>query len=164
MRNKLLVLLLALALFALAGCGGNSAPGFSEADLVLTVSGKEYHCRDNIQSVISHLGEDYQYAEGMSCDYDGLDKTYTYPAATFYTNPLAEGDLVGEIYTESGEATTSKEIKIGARKADVTAAYGEPDEEDNYLLIYRAAESGPALCFELENDAVIAIFLTVEPV
>lgn len=164
MRNKLFALLLVLVLFALAGCGGKTAPGFSEADLVLMVSGKEYRCRDNIQTVISHLGEDYQYAEGMSCDYDGMDKTYTYPAATFYTNPLAEGDLLGEIYTQSGEASTSKEIKIGAKKADVTAAYGEPQEEDDYLLIYRAAENGPALCFELDRDSVTAIFLTVEPV
>lgn len=164
MTKKFCALLLSLLLLALAGCGGTAAPGFSEADLVLAVSGQEYRCRDDIRTVIARLGEGYQYAEGKSCNYDGLDKTYTYPAATFYTNPLPEGDMLSEIYSESGEAATSKGITIGSKKSDVTAAYGQPTGEDDFLLLYRAAENGPALCFELENDAVIAIFLTVEPV
>lgn len=164
MRRFFSFALVLCLLAAFAGCSNHQTDAFSEKDLLLNVGGHEYRCRDNIETVIAHLGEDYQYAEGMSCDYDGLDKTYTYPAATFYTNPLAEGDLIGEIYTESDDAATSREIKVGAARSAVTSAYGEPTEEDDYLLIYRAAESGPALCFELENDAVIAIFLTVEPV
>ena len=164
MKKKIFALLLACLLLALAGCGGKTAPGFSEADLVLTVSGREYRCRDDIQQVIGHLGEDYQYAEGMSCNYDGLDKTYTYTAATFYTNPLAEGDLLGEIWSDGAEVSTSKGIGVGAARDEVTAAYGQPTGGDDLLLIYRAAENGPALCFEMENDAVAAIFLTVEPV
>ncbi len=115
--------------------------------------------------MIEALGDGYEYAEGMSCDYDGLDKTYTYEAATFYTNPLAEGDLLAEIYSESPEAATSKGISPGASKADVIAAYGDPAEQDEYLLIYRAGETpSPSLCFELEGDAVTAVFLTVDPV
>lgn len=98
MKNKICALMLAL-LLVLAGCGGKEVPGFSEADLVLTVSGAEYRCRDNIQTVIAKLGEDYRYVEGMSCNYDGLDKTYIFPAATF------------------------KGIKTGAKKADVTAIF-----------------------------------------
>ena len=166
MGRKLLALLLALALFALAGCGGKTTPGFSDADLVLTVSGKEYHCRDNIQAVISHLGEDYQYAEGKSCDYDGLDKTFTFAQAEFYTNPLSEGDLVSEIYSNSDTVSTSKGIQVGATKNDVTAAYGEPAEDDGYLMIYRlSSEIGePSLCFEMESGVVAAIFLTMEQV
>ena len=117
-------------------------------------------------AVIEALGEDYQYAEGKSCDYDGLDKTYTYEAATFYTNPLAEGDLLAEIYSESPEAVTSKGISSGASKADVLAAYGDPAEQDEYILIYRASEEigSPSLCFELDGDTVTAVFLTVDPV
>ncbi|MCI9458613.1 MAG: hypothetical protein HFE44_16865 [Oscillospiraceae bacterium] len=163
--KKLLILTTICILLAFSGCGGQPAAGFSEKDLTLTVAGKEYRARDNIETVIEALGDGYEYAEGMSCDYDGLDKTYTYEAATFYTNPLAEGDLLAEIYSESPEAATSKGISPGASKADVIAAYGDPAEQDEYLLIYRAGETpSPSLCFELEGDAVTAVFLTVDPV
>ncbi len=163
--KKLLLLTTFCILLAFSGCGSQPAAGFTENDLTLTVAGKEYHTRENIKTVIEALGEDYQYAEGKSCDYDGLDKTYTYEAATFYTNPLAEGDLLAEIYSESPEAVTSKGISSGASKADVLAAYGDPAEQDEYLLIYRIGEMlSPSLCFELEGDTVTAVFLTVDPV
>ena len=164
--KKLLILTIICVLLALSGCGGQPAAGFSESDLTLTVAGKEYHTRDNIETVIEALGDGYQYAEGKSCDYDGLDKTYTYEAATFYTNPLAAGDLLAEIYSSSPDAVTSKGISPGASKADVLASYGDPTEQDDYLLIYRASEEigSPALCFELEGDTVTAVFLTVDPV
>ena len=164
--KKLALCLAALCLLALSGCAGQQAAGFSENDLVLSVAGKEYHTRDNIDTVMVALGDGYEYAEGKSCDYDGLDKTYTYPEATFYTNPLAEGDLLAEIYSESSEFSTSKGISPGASKADVLAAYGEPAEQDEYLLIYRASEGpgAPSLCFELEGDTVFAVFLAVDPV
>lgn len=164
--KKLTICLVALCLLAFSGCAKQQAAGFGENDLALTVAGKEYHTRDNIQAVIEALGDGYEYAEGKSCDYDGLDKTYTYPQATFYTNPLAEGDLLAEIYSESPEASTSKGLCPGASKADVLAAYGEPAEQDDYLLIYRASEGtgAPALCFELEGETVAAVFLTVDPV
>lgn len=162
--KKLAICLAALCLLAFSGCAGQQAAGFGEKDLVLTVAGKEYHTRDNIETVIEALGDGYEYAEGKSCDYDGLDKTYTYEAATFYTNPLAEGDLLAEIYSESAETATSKGVSPGASKADVLAAYGEPAEQDDYLLIYRASEGpgAPSLCFELEGDTVLAVFLTVD--
>ncbi|MCI8755169.1 MAG: hypothetical protein HFG18_01115 [Oscillospiraceae bacterium] len=166
MKKFLILLLVFSALLAVSGCGSQPAAGFTENDLTLTVAGKKYHTRDNIETVIEALGEDYQYAEGKSCDYDGLDKTYTYEAATFYTNPLAEGDLLAEIYSESPEAVTSKGISSGASKADVLAAYGDPAEQDEYILIYRASEEigSPSLCFELDGDTVTAVFLTVDPV
>lgn len=163
---KKLAICLAVLCLVLSGYGGQPAAGFSESDLALTVAGKEYHTRDNIETVIEALGDGYQYAEGKSCDYDGLDKTYTYETATFYTNPLAAGDLLAEIYSSSPDTVTSKGIKAGSSKADVLAAYGDPTEQDDYLLIYRASEEvgSPALCFELEGDTVTAVFLTVDPV
>lgn len=153
-------------LTALSGCSGQSAAGFSQKDLALTVAGKEYHTRDSIEAVIEALGEDYRYAEGKSCNYDGLDKTYAYDEATFYTNPLEEGDLLSEIYSKNPDTVTSKGIGPGSSKNQVLAAYGDPAEADEDLLIYRAEEgpSVPSLCFELENDTVTAVFLTVDPV
>ena len=162
--RKLAALLSLLLVLSLSGCSGRGKAGFGQDDLVLTVSGREYRVRDNIAVVLEALGDGYQYAEGRSCDYDGLDKTYTYPEATFYTNPLAEGDLLEEIYSQSGEVSTSKGIKVGSAKDDVLAAYGDPTDQDDWLLLYRAGEGpgNPALCFEIEDGAVAAIFLTVK--
>lgn len=164
--KRIYAIIFALVLAAvLAGCGG-SAAGLSQSDLYLQVDGTAYRCRDNIEQIIADLGEDYTYAEGKSCNYDGLDKTFTYENATFYTNPLSEGDMVSEIYSESNEITTSRGIGVGAARADVLNAYGEPGEQDESLLLYRAsAEIGqPALCFELEDGIVTAVCLTLEPV
>ena len=141
MRKRIFAALLAAALLLCAGCGGQkNAPGFGEEDLTLTVGGNTYRIQDNIETVLSQLGDGYEYSEGRSCAYDGLDKTYIYPAAEFYTHPLPEGDLIGEIYSKSGEASTSKGIKVGSQ---------EP--------------GNPALCFEMEGDAVYALQLTAEP-
>lgn len=157
-------LLLLLAL--LAGCGKHSSAGFSESDLYLTVGENPYRCMENIETVIEQLGDGYGYAEGKSCAYDGLDKTYTYETAQFFTNPLDAGDLVSEIYTESPEVATSKGLAVGAAKEAVRAAYGEPAAQDGTVMVYRASEEAgePALCFDLEGDTVAAIFLTTEAV
>lgn len=165
--KKLLPLLLLLAtLTVFTGCTAQDNAGFSDADLKLTVEGQEYRTRDNIQTVLENLGDGYEYAEGKSCNYDGLDKTYTYSQATFFTNPLSEGDMLSEIYTKSSSVSTSKGITIGAKKSEVIEAYGQPIEDDGQLMLYRVSDDigAPALCFELERDSVSAIFLTVEPV
>lgn len=164
--RRIYAIIFALVLAAvLAGCGG-AAAGFSKSDLYLQVDGRTYHCRDNIEKIIADLGENYTYTEGKSCNYDGLDKSFAYENAIFYTNPLSEGDMVSEIYSESNGITTSKGIGVGAAMTDVLKAYGEPQEQDESLLLYRASsEIGqPALCFELEDGIVTAVYLTLEPV
>lgn len=160
---RILVFFLAAVL---AGCGQQPAAAFSESDLLLEVGGNPYRCRDNIQTVVARLGGDYGYAEGKSCNYDGLDKTFTFEDATFYTNPLPEGDMINEIYTESETVSTSKGISVGADMEEVLAAYGEPGIQEDSLLVYRAQEKNgqPSLCFALEGGTVASIYLTMEAV
>ena len=116
MKKTIMLTAAVCAAVFLGGCSSRETAGFTEKDLVLTISGTEYHSRDNIEDVIANLGDGYQYAEGKSCNYDGLDKTYTYTEAIFYTNPLGEGDLLSEIYSNNGAVSTSKGISIGADK------------------------------------------------
>lgn len=161
--KRMLTLLLTVLLLA-CGCSQKPAAGFTAEDLQLSVDGTAYRCGTQIETVIAGLGEDYEYAEGKSCAYDGLDKTYTYPTVEFFTNPLSDGDMVSEIYTESDTVTTSKAIAVGATKAEVLAAYGTATKDANNMLIYRLPDVQESLCFELENDAVVAIFLTMEAI
>lgn len=170
MRQTILGAFLIAALLLIPGCGRDTAPdGFSEEDCYLRIEGSEYRCDDDIETVVTALGLDYSYAEGLSCAYDSVDKTFTYELASFYTNPLPEGDLVSEIYTENPAVSTSAGVTAGMRREDVLKAHGEDCEEMGGLLIYRVpgAEGKPgrgALCFELEGNEVIAIFVTTEPI
>lgn len=161
--KRMLTLLLTVLLLA-CGCSQKPTAGFTADDLQLSVDGTAYRCGTQIETVIAGLGEDYEYAEGKSCAYDGLDKTYTYETVTFFTNPLAEGDTISEIYSESETVTTSKGITVGAAKSEVTAAYGAATEDANNMLIYRLPDRQESLCFELVDDRVIAIFLTMEAI
>ena len=174
MKHSLSILLaLAAALtVSLSGCSGSSTSAdasFSDSDLILNIGGDSYTCAVGIDTVTGALGEAYEYAEGLSCAYDGLDKTFTYEEATFYTNPMERGDTVSEIYTESADVTTSKGITVGATKDEVLAAYGDSAEDAGNMLIYRGdgqmgTAEGAALCFEMQGDTVAAIFLTLEAI
>lgn len=65
-----------------------------------------------------------------------------------------------EIYTENPAVSTSKGIVAGASHEDILSTYGEDCEDAGGLLMYRVEGDRTALCFEIENDAVWAIYLT----
>ena len=167
-RLFLPLILLAALLLPAAGCSGETAkpaiPAFSENDLLLCINETDYSCNINIDQVISGLGEGYRYAEGQSCDYDGLDKSFIYDVAEFYTSPLALGDTVNEIYTTSPGAATSRGITVGASREDILAAYGPATDDEGDMLIYRLENDRTVLCFELDDNEVWAIYLTIQSV
>lgn len=169
MKKILLFIILIVVLTMTVGCQqkASPAPGFGHEDLYLNIDGKPYSLNINIETVIAGLGSDYTYSEAISCDYDGLDKTFIYDVAEFYTFPLPEGDVVNEIYTDSTSVSTSKLIHSGAAKEDVIAVYGQDCEDTGYQLIYRLPDSDEkvgSLCFDIENDMVKSIYITTQPV
>ena len=165
MKRILLFMIMIAALTILAGCGEgiSSSPGFSADDLFLSIDGKQYGLDVNIETVIAGLGDDYEYSQAISCDYDGLDKTYIYDLAEFYTYPLPEGDVVSEIYTKDLSVSTSKGIVVGASKEEVLAGYGDRCEDTGYQLVYKLPDSRESLCFDLENGVVTAFYITTRP-
>ena len=168
MKKRLFALICALSLGLLAACGNSADTSFTRDDLSLHVAGTTYRLGMAIGTVTDHLGDGYEYAEGRSCDYDGLDKTYIYDLAEFYTFPLEEGDMLSEVYTESPDVTTSKGLKVGVSKRDVLSAYGDDCEDTGYQLIYSLPDKeGPnrgSLCFDLDGDVVKAIYITARSV
>ncbi|MDR2908558.1 MAG: hypothetical protein LBU86_01565 [Oscillospiraceae bacterium] len=168
MIKRAIFVFLIAALILLAGCAGGSGGGFSEKDFYLSIAGADYRCGEGIDRAVEGLGPEYGYAEGLSCAYDSVDKTYSFDSATFYTNPMPDGDLISEIYSQSPEAKTSGGISPGASKEEVLAAHGEGADDLGNLIVYRVpdregARGRGSLCFEIENDLVIAIFITTEP-
>lgn len=169
MKRVVFAVLVMIAL-SISACqrNGSAAPRFTEKDLYLNINGAQYRINMNMEEVTAQLGTDYDYAEAKSCDYDGLDKTFIYEIVEFYTYPMPEGDLINEIYSESPSVSTSKGISVGATKEDVLDSYGGSCEDTGDRLTYKltdtSGEGGTgALCFDIEEDAVRAISITVRP-
>lgn len=164
-RRACILFLIAVMALITACRQGSGAAGFSEADLHLTLDGTQYRLNTHIEEAIAVLGDSYEYSEGKSCDYDGLDKTFLYEEIEFYTWPMNEGDIINEIYTQSSEVTTSKGLCVGAAKSEVLAAYGSECEDTGYQLIYRLPDGAAgSLCFDMEGDTVTAVYITAQPV
>ena len=176
MKKWLCLLLTAgLMLALLASCGGGavtaggnaSAAKFSKNDLYLTIHGTKYVCDGVIDDMINAFGEDYSYAEAISCAYDGLDKIFTYDNLDIYTRPDGDRDLVTELCAYD-DVESSKNIVIGSSADSVRSAYGEPTRETSRLLSYIIAPASPdsdgaSLYFKLDaNGAVTAIGITAE--
>lgn len=159
-KSALYLPILLAAFLLLAGCGQATSSGFKTEDIYLNIDGGKYRCDTNIQEVIATLGDNYEYSEARSCDYDGLDKKFFYDIAEFYTFPLEEGDMINEIYTQSPLVTTSKGLSVGVSRDDVLAAYGNECDDTGYQLVYQLPEDDDSLCFDLENGLVTAIYIT----
>jgi hypothetical protein len=147
----------------LCGCGQKA--GFGAEDLCLAVNGETYFLHSDVTPALEALGTGYEYAEARSCDYDGMDKTYLYEFAEFYTYPRGASDMLNEIYSEDISAETSKGIGVGALKAEVLASYGENCEDTGYQLIYSHRDAndpavGGSLLFDIEGGVVSAITVT----
>ncbi|MCL2068527.1 MAG: hypothetical protein FWH00_01375 [Oscillospiraceae bacterium] len=171
MKFFLTAVLAAMLLVFPAGCGTDAAsktePGFTEADLFLVTDGRQLRCAVNIEEVIAVFGGGYEYSEAVSCLYEGLDKSFIYDIAEFYTYPANGGDYVNEIYTSSPEVTASRGIRAGSTRDDVTAAYGQPAEDTGNLFIYELAvvidsHQSATLSFLFDgNDTVTALWLAI---
>jgi hypothetical protein len=166
--SKYILAALAVSLMVSAcGCGTNAEakfePGFTEADLFLVINGQEYRCAVNIEEIIAVFGDGYEYSEAISCLYEGLDKSFIYDIAEFYTYPARNGDYVNEIYVSSQEVASSRGMRVGSTRDGVIAAYGEPAEDTGSLLIYELAvvidgHQNASLSFLLGGDDVVTAF------
>lgn len=165
--KKLVTVLLVLAVaLGAAACGQSAPAAFSQKDLSLSVNGTTITAETEAQAILSALGDGYDYAEAVSCVYEGMDRTYTYDTCVLYTYPDGESERLMEISCFGGEVKTSRGITLGASRADVVAAYGEPTSELGSTISYELSAQGEnlpaALSFLIRGDAVEEITLTAE--
>ena len=156
------MILIALALLLLAGCGGKEAA----VSPALTVDGTTFTHESAVDEILTALGEDFTYYEAISCVYDGMDKTYDYGDVTVYTYPDGDTDRHMELYCTGGEVS-AQGITVGSAKDDVVKTFGTGYIEEGTVLTYSLkaseAQNTPAsLYFELEDDTVTAIAITAE--
>lgn len=165
MRKIAALTLCVLLLAGLCACGGDSA-SFGADDLSLTVHGSAVTVETPVEEILSLLGQDYDYAEAISCVYEGMDKTFDYADATLYTYPDGDADRLMELYC-TGDVQTAKGLGLGASRDDIVKLYGQDYKEAGSVLAYELPVSSPenlpaSLYFLLKDGTVEAIAITAE--
>ncbi|MBQ6569316.1 MAG: hypothetical protein IJL87_03575 [Clostridia bacterium] len=169
-KVTLLVLVLALCMCFMAGCGDkktdpagtNSASGQDTpaalGGYIINVKGTDIAVEMEATNIKGMLGEPDKYFESDSCAFQGKDKVYTYGSVVINTYPSGEKDFVMSIELKDDLVETAEGICIGASKEDVIAAYGEPTETTDKAICY--VKDYCKLSFMLENGKVSSITYT----
>lgn len=176
MKRILYGAVLFLMIVMAAGCGEKPPPSsevvatqpgvtedakpLSENDLFFSIDGKAFRLDDSISLVTAALGTDYEYSETISCEYDGMDKIFTYDGVEFYTYPQGSDDFLHEVILITSKYKTARGIAVGDGKERVMAAYGEGYEDKDGIWVYQA-DAG-ALWFYFTGDTVRSISLSKE--
>ena len=136
--KKIFALILALTMvFALAACGGETAPETTApasgtaapvtpdaSSWKYTVQGIDIMMHAPAAPILEALGEPVNFTEEASCAFTGLDKTYYYGGFYLQTYPMGEEDFVYSLWLVDDSSTTPEGIYIGSTQAEVEAAYG----------------------------------------
>ncbi len=164
MKRFLAVILAALILFALTGCGKKEDMTFTEKkDLGISVNGKWYPIHEDFAPLLSALGDEYELYSGESCVFEGLDKEFVYSFGSVFTNPDGDKDIWYNITLTDATYSTARGIKVGDSMEALVAAYGENYySEGEGLVTYSVSGvqgdiSSPCIIFTLEGDTIVMI-------
>ncbi len=165
--QRILPIFLAFTLCLLCSCGAKGS--FGKNDLVILVDGTAVTADMSVDRVLEILDAAYgerEYAEAISCVYEGMDKTYTYENAVLYTYPGEKEDRLMEVTFDGGSVQTEKGIRIGSSREDILTAYGEhPTVETGSMISYELPSSGsdsvPASLYFLMRDGVVETLAVV---
>ncbi|MBQ2901481.1 MAG: hypothetical protein IJA07_01620 [Agathobacter sp.] len=168
MKKRLLTLLLAVSCVVLTACGGGDNGGNAgnnnsdkennaadEASYVFTYDGMEISVNEDIESVVSKLGEPVAYYEAASCAFDGMDKFYTYSSFQLDTYPKDGKDMLASIYFKDDLVKTTEGISLYMSKDDMLKAYGEATTVNGNEYTYEKGNG--CLYFIVENDEIVSI-------
>lgn len=128
---------------------------FEASDLTFRFNGKSVVLDEDMNSVLSKLGNANNVFSAPSCHGDGEDKTYEYNGFTVYTYPSGNKNLVLEITVEEPGLSTQKGVSVGSSVDDMVAAYGDGYSVSGNHYIY--ANGAKSLQFFVSGDTVTAI-------
>ena len=173
--KKIFALILALTMvFALAACGGETAPETTApasgtaapvtpdaSSWKYTVRGVEIQMHADAAPVLEALGEPVSYTEEASCAFTGLDKTYNYGGFFLNTYPIGDADYIYGVCLMDDSSTTPEGIYIGATQAEVEAAYGADGFNGSNAYILKGTTStltiilSDGVVSSIQYDAVV---------
>jgi len=125
-------------------------------DFALKVGDFLIEMDQNINSVISALGEPQGIFVAPSCAFDGEDRIFQYPNIQIHTYPKGNNDHVHTISLRDDTIrTTEGRIYLGSSLQEMLGAYGDDYEYDNDM--YKYTRGLTTLEFFVEDDIVIGI-------
>lgn len=182
MKKALLLLMSAIMITALIGCGNQQEPNHtaatnpaaseSEAPHNKTeptenqASAQEqkytFHYQDteialhaDAAPILKALGEPKSYTEEASCAFVGKDKTYYYGNFYMQTYPKDDKDFVYCLWFTDDTVTTDEGISIGSSKAEVESVYGKDSFNGKNAYVLSGATGN--LTIILKEDVVSSI-------
>ena len=110
----------------------------------------------NIDYVLSRVGEPIGILELPSCAFEGMDRVFRYSGADLYTYPVGDDDFLYTITFFHSEVQTAEGgIRLGSSLQDVLDAYGDDYELDSGM--YTFTRGMTVLEFLIDDDIVIGI-------
>ena len=140
MKRISLILLAAIMLFNLAGCGSDH-PDSKEENFSFTYNGIQITPGVEAAPVIDALGEPKSYTEEPSCAFDGMDKTYYYGPFYLATYPLNGKYYIYTLWFADDTVTTAEGIRIGSTRQQAEEAYGKSSDNGSNAFILRRGNS-----------------------
>lgn len=132
-----------------------------EGNIGVTLKNTKILLNTSMDNVSKILGSTTDYSEAPSCNYDGLDKVFTYGDVNIYTYPHPSGDIINEIEINDAAITTDKGIApIGKTIEDIKAVYGEPTAVEG--VTYKYADGDCYTYFYADNGTVTYWGVAVE--
>lgn len=107
------------------------------------------------QAILEKLEEPASVYESPSCAFGDLDKIYTYNGFEVDTYTMEGVEYISTVVLRDDSVTTPEGMGIGNTVEEVKAVYGEPDEEENTILVY--AKDQMKLCFLLQDNTVVSV-------
>jgi hypothetical protein len=185
--NKVVLILLTLTFFLLAGCDESSKAGEGvgspdesyaadtetadtpdtggaepDSSFTFMIGQTEIVPGGDFAPVLAALGEPTDIFEAPSCAFDGVDRIYYYPGFVINTFPDRGTDCVLSVYFTDDSVETPEGIYLGASYDDLISVYGEErmNEAGDMLVFVRGETS---LAFLLDSDTVRDISYYFDP-
>ena len=118
-----------------------------------------FELKSDISPLLTKLGKGYTVSEAISCVYEGMDKTFTYPGISIYTFPTKGVDYIDTIVLTDATYKTPKGVAVGGTLEDIVAAYGDGYFDDNGVIVYSTGSDpadlkSPRLYFEMVDGKI----------
>jgi len=174
--KKLVLYILFIAIFALAGCSGasdNDVPGNDNdtgngtvspgSDITLPNAVFSFKMGDvliemdeDISQIIAGLGEPLGILEAPSCAFDGTDRIFSYPGIQIYTYPKDGADHIHTIgFFDDSVVTTEGKIRLGTNIQSVFDTYGNDYRYETGMYTFTRGKT--VLEFLVNDDNIIGI-------
>lgn len=138
----------------------NEVPSFKEEDMSIDYNNTKISLDKRFIDISSSLGNPDSRQENPSCGLsdNGKGFVYVYGNLTINTYMRNNVEYVETIFVEgNSSAKTDKSIVVGSNASDVKAKYGNPNSEDEMIMIYSVGDK--QMMFYLENDNVSGVFI-----